>query len=79
MYPLNEPGSLYYDRITQLDVTIAKVFRAGSWRITPDISLFNILNANPIYSQQTTYGPTLGNPLRILEGRLIRFGVQARF
>jgi hypothetical protein len=62
-----------------LDFTIAKSFKAGSWRITPDISFFNLLNANPIYSQVTAYGPALGNPLRILEARLIRFGVQARF
>jgi hypothetical protein len=79
VYPLNEPGSLYYDRVNQLDFTLAKVFRAGSWRITPDVTLFNILNANPIYSQNTSFGPSLGAPLRILEARLIRFGVQARF
>ena len=79
VYPLNEPGSAYYDRVNQLDFTIAKVFKVGNWRVTPDVSLFNMLNANPVYSQQTTYGPTLGYPLRILEARLIRFGVQARF
>jgi hypothetical protein len=79
VYPLNEPGSAYYDRVNQLDFTIAKSFKAGSWRITPDVSLFNMLNANPIYSQVTAYGPALGNPLRILEARLVRFGVQARF
>ena len=79
VYPLNEPGSLYYDRINQVDVTIAKMFRAGSWRLAPEISIFNMLNANPVYSETTAFGPSLGAPLRILEGRLIRFGVQARF
>jgi hypothetical protein len=77
--PLNEPGSVYYDRVNQLDLTLAKVFRIGSVRVTPDLSLFNMLNANPIVSQTTAFGPALGNPLRILEGRLVRFGVQARF
>jgi hypothetical protein len=76
--PLNEPGSLYYDRINQLDFTIAKAFTRGRVRVTPDISLFNLFNANPVYSQTTAY-PAVGRPLRILEGRLIRFGVQARF
>jgi hypothetical protein len=37
------------------------------------------LNANPIVSEVTAFGPALGNPLRILEGRLIRFGVQVRY
>jgi hypothetical protein len=79
VFPVTEPGSLYYERVNQLDFTIAKVFKAGSWRITPDVSLFNMLNANPVFSETTAFGPALGDPLRILEGRLIRFGVQARF
>jgi len=76
--PLNEPGSLYYERINQLDFTIAKHFNVRGWRITPDISMFNMLNANPVYSQTTSW-PLVGNPVRILEGRLVRFGVQVRF
>jgi hypothetical protein len=76
---LNEPGSVYYDRVNQMDFTLAKTFRISSVRVTPELSLFNLFNANPIVSQTTAFGPALGNPLRILEGRLIRFGVQARF
>jgi hypothetical protein len=76
--PLNEPGSIYDDRVNQLDFTIGKQFQVRGWRVTPDVSLFNMLNANPIYSQSLAY-PAIGNPLRILEGRLIRFGVQMRF
>jgi hypothetical protein len=76
---LSEPGSVYYDRVNQLDFTLAKAFTMKNVRVTPDLSLFNLLNANPIVSQTVTFGPALGNPLRILEGRLIRFGIQARF
>jgi hypothetical protein len=77
--PLNEPGSVYGDRINQLDFTVAKMFKVGNWQVTPDVSLFNALNANPITSYTVAYGPTLGFPLRILEARLIRFGVRAEF
>jgi hypothetical protein len=77
--PLNEPGSLYANRINQLDFAFAKTFRVGTWQVTPDVSLFNALNANPITSYTVAYGPTVGYPLRILEARLIRFGVRARF
>jgi Carboxypeptidase regulatory-like domain len=76
---LNEPGSVYADRVNQLDFTLAKTFIVNRIRLTPEVSLFNMLNANPIVSQTTAFGPALGNPLRILEGRLIRFGFQARF
>jgi hypothetical protein len=76
---LSEPGSVYADRVNQLDFTLAKTFLVNRIRLTPEVSLFNLLNANPIVSQVTAFGPALGNPLRILEGRLIRFGFQARF
>jgi hypothetical protein len=75
---LNEPGSLYYDRVNQLDFTLAKAFSLRGVRITPELSLFNMLNANPVYSQTTAF-PNVGVPLRILEARLIRFGAQVRF
>ena len=76
---LSEPGSVYADRVNQLDFTVAKTWITRGIRLTPEVSLFNALNANPIVSQTTAFGPALGNPLRILEGRLIRFGFQARF
>jgi hypothetical protein len=76
---LNEPGSVYADRVNQLDFTVAKTWIVNGIRLTPEVSLFNALNANPIVSQVTAFGPALGNPLRILEGRLLRFGFQARF
>jgi hypothetical protein len=76
---LNDPGSVYAERVNQLDFTFAKTFIARGIRLTPEVSLFNALNANPIVSQTTAFGPALGNPLRILEGRLIRLGFQARF
>jgi hypothetical protein len=76
---LSEPGSVYADRVNQLDFTVAKTWIVRGVRLTPELSLFNALNANPIVSQVTSFGPALGNPLRILEGRLIRFGFQARF
>jgi hypothetical protein len=76
---LSEPGSVYLDRVNQLDFTLAKTFNVRRVRLTPELSLFNLLNANPIVSQTVAFGPALGNPLRILEGRLVRFGFQARF
>jgi hypothetical protein len=76
---LSEPGSVYAERVNQLDFTAAKTWIVRGVRLTPEVSLFNALNANPIVSQTTAFGPALGNPLRILEGRLIRFGFQARF
>jgi hypothetical protein len=50
----------------------------GRARISPEVSLFNLLNANPVLSETTAY-PNVSTPLRILDGRLIRFQAQIRF
>ena len=75
---LNSPATEYLPRVNQLDMTFSKTFKVGKARVSPEVSLFNMLNANPVLSQTTAY-PALGMPLRILDGRLIRFQVQVRF
>ncbi len=75
---LNQPGRDYLPRVNQVDFTISKSLVFGKVRVAPELSLFNMLNANPVLSQSTTY-PNLGTPLRILDGRLIRFQAQIRF
>ncbi len=75
---LNKPGERYLPRVYQLDMTFSKSFKVGNARISPEVSLFNMLNANPILSESTAY-PAVGTPLRILDGRLLRFQAQVRF
>jgi len=75
---LNEPGTLYNDRVNQLDLTVAKSFNLRRVRVTPELSLFNALNANPVTSVTTAW-PAVGRPLSILDARLVRFGATVRF
>jgi hypothetical protein len=75
---LNKPGERYLPRVNQLDFTVSKSFKVGAARVSPEISLFNMLNANPVLSETTAY-PAVGTPLRILDGRLLRFQAQVRF
>jgi len=76
---LNEPGTLYNDTVNQLDVTVSKNFRRGSFDVRPELSLFNALNANPVLTQNNTYGPALGNALTVLPPRMARLGLTVRF
>ena len=75
---LTQPGTEYLSRVNQFDVTLSKSFPIGKVRVSPEVSLFNLLNANPVLSQSVAY-PNIGTPLRILDGRLIRFQAQLRF
>ena len=57
---LNKPGEKYLPRVNQLDMTISKSIKVGSARVSPEISLFNMLNANPVLSESTAY-PAVGH------------------
>ena len=78
---LIEPGSLYGDRINQLDFRIAKNFTFGSTRSMISADLYNVLNANPVISYNNSFtpnGPWL-QPNSILTGRLVRISVDFNF
>jgi hypothetical protein len=76
---LNTPGTLYYPRQNQLDLKFAKVFRYSSLKIEPQLGIFNVVNAATILNQNNTFGPSLGSVQQILDGRLVRLGVQINF
>ncbi|HXI28787.1 MAG TPA: carboxypeptidase regulatory-like domain-containing protein [Vicinamibacterales bacterium] len=74
------PGTMYGDRLNQLDVRFGKMFRAarGS-RIQVSADIFNVLNSSAILSLNTTYGTSWLSPTQILQGRLVKFGAQIDF
>ncbi|MEO8259409.1 MAG: TonB-dependent receptor [Acidobacteriota bacterium] len=76
---LNQPGTLYNDRINQLDFSLSKAFRAAGAEVRPTVDLFNMLNANPVTGQVNAYGSSLNNVTAILAPRLVRFGVTVKF
>jgi hypothetical protein len=77
---LNEPGTLFNDRINQLDLTVGRSFRArGTVQIRPEIGIFNVLNANPVLNVTNTFGPALDRVNAILDPRLVRLGLTVRF
>ena len=81
--PLAQPGSQYNDRVNQLDITFGRVFKAAmggrTLQVRPELALYNALNANPVLSQLTVFGPTLGNVSSILNPRVMRLGVTVQF
>jgi hypothetical protein len=75
---LIEPGSLYGDRINQLDFRFAKILRFGRTRTMVGVDLYNIANANPVLTYNNTFvpgGPWL-QPNSILTGRLARISAE---
>jgi carboxypeptidase family protein len=75
---LTQPGTLYEPRVNQLDVTFTRPVKMNHVAISPEVSVFNAFNANPVLTQSVAY-PNVGIPLTILNGRTVRFGVTVRY
>ena len=68
------PGTMYGDRINQLDLRVAKSFKAGPSRTVIGVDVYNALNSSTVLTYNNTFvpgGPWL-QPLTILTPRLIR-------
>ena len=76
---LIEPGSSYLDRYNQVDVRVGKRFDVGQAVIDANFDIFNLLNTDIVLREIETFGPALGRPLEIPQGRLFRFGANVRF
>jgi hypothetical protein len=74
------PGTMYGERVTQVDFRLGKSFKLQRSRIQASMDVFNLLNSSAILTQNNTYGTTAWqSPTSILQGRLIKFGAQFEF
>jgi len=80
------PLTAYAPRLRQLDLRGSKVFKFGRQRLQANVDLYNVFNASTAtflraaYTSptQVTATPWL-QPTQILDGRLVKFGVQYDF
>jgi len=80
------PGSLYGDRVNQLDFRIAKILKFGRTRTMAGIDLYNALNSNAILTYNNAFVPATSTsagswlqPVTILTGRLVKFSAEITF
>ena len=76
---LIEPGSKLLGRHNQFDVRLKRGIEIGGLRLEGQFDVYNALNSGVILTQVQTFGSALDRPATILQGRLMRFGVQARW
>jgi hypothetical protein len=71
----------YGDRINQLDINVAKVFKFGHVSVEPKVDIYNLLNAAPVtavlgmnYGTASYLAPSVVfNPRTLQIGALMRF------
>ena len=76
------PGTLYGERMNNLDLRLSKVFRFGRNRLNANVDVFNLMNASTVVIQNNAYSPTTTTwqtPQTVLAPRLVKFGVQFDF
>jgi hypothetical protein len=78
-FSLVEPGELYVERLNQLDLRVAKIFRLDRTRTNVNFDFYNVLNSNSVISENFTFGPTWRAPQTILLARMFKISAQFDF
>ena len=77
-----EPGTLYGDRINQVDLRVSKILRFSGRRANVGVDFFNLFNTNAVYQYNTTYagnGATWLQPSSLVTARFAKLSVQFDF
>jgi hypothetical protein len=72
------PGTIYGDRLNQLDMRLAKILQFGRTRTTVNLDVYNALNANPVLTQNNNFG-AWQQPTSILLARFAKVSAQFDF
>jgi hypothetical protein len=84
-----EPGELYGDRLTSIDLRFGKILRYGNTRSMINFDIYNLFNANTTEVFQRSYSPptapgttprsTYLDPLQIMSARFFKISAQFDF
>jgi hypothetical protein len=75
---LVEPGTMYGERLNQLDFRFGKLLRFGRMRASVNLDLYNATNANTVLTQNNNYASWMA-PQAILQARFARISAQVDF
>jgi hypothetical protein len=75
------PGSMYGDRINQLDFRAAKILRFGRTRTMVGVDLYNALNSSAVLTYNNSFVPngTWLQPVTVLTARLLKISAEITF
>jgi len=79
---LIEPGTLYGDRVNQVDLRFAKIVRLGRTRTNVGFDIYNVANGAPVLTYNQSFSPANTQWLRpnsVLQARFVKFSAQIDF
>ena len=84
---LIEPGTVYGDRVNEVDMRFGKILKFGRTRTDIGFDVYNILNAAPVLTYNQSYNPAIADtqrghwltPTSVLQPRFLKFSVTVDF
>jgi len=78
---LLSPGSMYGDRLNQLDFRVAKILKFGRTRTMIGVDLYNALNSSAILTYNAAFAPggAWNTPVTVLTARLAKISAEITF
>ena len=73
-----EPGTLYGERLNQVDLRFGKIFRFGDRRATVSLDMYNAFNKDTILGLSSQYA-TWQDAQVVLQGRILKISGQFDF
>ena len=79
VFSIVQPGELYVERLNQIDMRVSKIFRLSGTRTNLNFDFYNLLNANSVITENSTYGAAWRTPQSILLPRMFKISAQFDF
>ena len=76
---LIEPGTLYGDRLNQIDLRLTKVVPVGRGRVDLNVDFYNAFNSDAVIAELPAFGPAWRRPLTVIQPRFVKFSARWDF
>ena len=74
-----QPGTVYGDRLNQIDFRATKIFKVGKGRLEANFDVYNLGNSDAILTQINTFGATWTRPTAVIQPRFVKFTARYDF
>ena len=74
-----EPGTVYGDRLNQVDLRLTKIVNIGRGRVDLNVDFYNAFNSDAVTLELGSLGPAWRLPLTVIQPRFVKFSARWDF
>jgi hypothetical protein len=72
------PGTVYGDRLNQLDLRLGKNFTVQRYKLNASVDFYNLLNSDAVLNENSSF-TVWRRPLSLVKPRFLKFSAQLNF